>query len=78
MIDTAMLTRLMVLTGFAPPEIPTPTATKEMLALARAIWAEAQKEEREACAYFVESCDAKTIEFSACPSLAAAIRRSYE
>lgn len=50
MIDTAMLTRLMVLTGFAPPEIPTPQATKEMLALAKAIWAEAQKDEREECA----------------------------
>ncbi len=50
MIDTAMLTRLMVLTGFAPPETPTPQATKEMLALARAIWTEAQNDEREACA----------------------------
>lgn len=60
MIDTAMLTRLMVLTGFAPPEIPTPTATKEMLALAEAIWVEAQQDEREACA--------KVLDFEVCGS----------
>ena len=34
-------------------------------------------QEREECARFVESCDAKTVEFSACPSLAAAIRMRY-
>lgn len=50
MIDSAMLSRLMVQTGFAPPEISMPQATKEMLALARAIWTEAQKDEREECA----------------------------
>lgn len=62
MIDTAMLTRLMVLTGFAPPEIPTQQATKEMMALARAIWMEAQNDEREACA---DACEGQTEGFAA-------------
>lgn len=50
MIDSAMLARLMVVTGFYPSEAPAPVPTQAMLTLAKAIWAEAQKDQREACA----------------------------
>ena len=40
----------------------------------REAYDQGKKDENEACAKFVESCDAGTIEFSSCPALSAAIR----
>ena len=59
MIDMAMLSRLMIQTGFIPPEIPNPRPTAEMLTLAKAIWAAAQTEELKVCSEICDNDQAK-------------------